>query len=233
MLDWIAFDADDTLWLNEPLYRAAQDRFVEIMAAYGRADRAREALYQTEMRNLPLYGYGIKSFGLSLLETAVRLTEGRIGGGDIGQLLETIQKMVQTPVQLLDGVAEVVATLSESYRLMLITKGDLLDQERKLAQSGLAPYFERVEIVSTKNAEVYRSLLAEHGIAPQRFLMVGNSLRSDILPVVEIGGHAVHIPYHVTWAHEVVDAPTDGYAVLEHIGQLPAFLARFAARRGS
>ncbi|HFD39704.1 MAG TPA: HAD family hydrolase [Anaerolineae bacterium] len=230
MFDWIAFDADDTLWLNEPLYQAVQDRFVEIMAAYGQADRARDALFQTEMNNLPLYGYGVKSFGLSLIETAVRLTGGRVRGDDVGQLLDLIRGMVQTPVRLLDGVAEVVAELAQSHQLMLITKGDLLDQERKLAQSGLAPYFDRVEIVSTKTAAVYRDLLARHGIAPSRFLMVGNSLRSDVLPVLEIGGQAVHIPYHTTWAHEAADPPGEGYVELEHIGQLPAFVHQAAVR---
>jgi putative hydrolase of the HAD superfamily len=229
MIDLIAFDADDTLWHNESLYQATEAQFEEILALYSQDGRARAELYQTEMRNLGTYGYGLKSFGLSMIETAIRLSGGRVRADEIGQIIELVQEMARTPVQLLDGVAEVVAELAASHRLMLITKGDLLDQERKLAQSGLATHFCHVEIVSDKNAKVYRRLLAQHGIEPQRFLMVGNSLKSDVLPVVEIGGHAVHIPYHVTWVHETVDLREEappGYVELEKIGLLPRFVAR-------
>jgi putative hydrolase of the HAD superfamily len=230
MLDLIAFDADDTLWHNESLYSATQDRLCDLLSPYGQDGRVRAELFQTEMRNLPDYGYGLKIFGLSMIETAIRLTGGQIKAAEIEQILGLIKGMAQTPVRLLDGVSEAVAALAVSHSLMLITKGDLLDQERKLAQSGLAAHFSHVEIVSKKSVEVYRSLLARYGIAPHRFLMIGNSLRSDVLPVVGLGGHAVHIPYHITWAHESVEGGphlSDGYVELEQIGLLPAFVETF------
>jgi putative hydrolase of the HAD superfamily len=233
MIDLIAFDADDTLWHNESLYQATAARLEEILAPYNPDGRVQAELFQTEMRNLATYGYGLKSFGLSMIETAVRLSGGQVRGDEIQRIIDLVQGMARTPVQLLDGVAEVVAELAASHRLMLITKGDLLDQERKLDQSGLAAHFACVEIVSHKNAEVYRRLLVQHGVAPQRFLMVGNSLKSDVLPVVEIGGHAVHIPYHVTWAHEAVeqaDESPGGYVELAHIGLLPVFVKQFQDR---
>jgi putative hydrolase of the HAD superfamily len=227
MLDLIAFDADDTLWHNESLYKATQDRFQELLAPYGQDGGAVAELYQTEMQNLRYYGYGLKSFTLSMIETAIRVTEGRIQGGEIQQIIGLAKQMVDTPVRLFEGVAEVVSALAGSYPLMLITKGDLLDQERKLAQSGLAPHFAHVEIVSDKTEAIYRSLLAQHQIAPQRFLMVGNSLRSDVLPVVALGGHAVYIPCEITWAHETASVQGDAaqrYTELAHIGQLPAYV---------
>jgi putative hydrolase of the HAD superfamily len=204
-----------------------QDRFCDLLAPYGQDGRALAELYQTEMRNLPHYGYGLKSFGLSMIEAAIRLTEGRMRAAEIEQIIGLIKEMARTPVRLLDGVPDAVATLAASHPLMLITKGDLLDQERKLAQSGLASYFSHVEIVSNKSVDVYRALLAHHGIAPHCFLMIGNSLRSDVLPVIELGGHAVHIPYDITWIHEAVDDGgdlPDGYFELEHIGLLVPFV---------
>jgi putative hydrolase of the HAD superfamily len=236
MLDLIAFDADDTLWHNERLYQATQDRFQELLAPYGQDGRAVTELYETEMQNLRYYGYGLKSFALSMIETAIRVTAGRIGGAEIQHIVGLAKEMIDTPVQLFDGVAEVVSTLAASHRLMLITKGDLLDQERKLAQSGLAPFFAYVEIVTDKTEAVYRSLLAQHQIAPQRFLMVGNSLRSDVLPVVALGGHAVYIPCDITWVHEsatVEDEASRNYAELEHIGLLPAFVQELYQQEGS
>lgn len=234
MIDLIAFDADDTLWHNERLYQATEARFQEILAPYGQDGRARAELFQTEMRNLATYGYGLKSFGLSMIETAIRLSEGRVRGDEICQIIDLVKGMARTPVQLLDGVAEVVAELAASHRLMLITKGDLLDQERKLAQSGLAAHFDHVEIVSNKDAEIYHSLLARLGIEPQCFLMIGNSLKSDVLPVVEIGGRAVHIPYHVTWAHEAVEQPEgspQGYVELANISLVPEFVVQLGEQR--
>jgi putative hydrolase of the HAD superfamily len=236
MLDLIAFDADDTLWHNESLYKATQDRFEQLLAPYGQDGRAVAELYQTEMQNLATYGYGLKGFALSMIETAIRVTDGRIQGGEILQIIGLVKAMAATPVRLFDGVAEVVAALAASHRLMLITKGDLLDQERKLAQSGLAPHFAHVEIVSDKTEAVYRSLLAQHQIDPRRFLMVGNSLRSDVLPVVALGGHAVHIPYQITWVHETAAVDhrvSQGYAELEQIGLLPAYVERLCRSEGS
>ncbi len=231
MIEVIAFDADDTLWHNETLYSAAQVRFQELLAPYGPDDGVLDELYKTEMANLPHFGYGIKSFTLSMIETAIRVSGGEISSSEIHAIVEIAKEMKQAPVQLLDHVDEVIHTLAESYRLMLITKGDLLDQQRKIDRSGLAPYFSRVEVVTDKTDEVYREMLEKHGILPEQFVMVGNSLRSDILPVVSLGAHAVHIPYHLTWAHEAVPAqPGDAqrYVELAHIGLLPEFVGRLA-----
>lgn len=227
MFDIIAFDADDTLWHNEILYTNVQDRFQELLMTYHLDGRAKEELFLTEMQNLRYYGYGIKGFALSMVETAIRVTGGRIQGREVLAIIDLAKEMVLAPVQLLDHVAEVIPALSASYTLMLVTKGDLFDQERKVAQSGLAPHFAYVEIVSEKSVDVYRTLLKKHRIVPQRFLMVGNSLRSDVLPVIALGGHAVHIPYHTTWQHEMVPERGEaqpGYVELEHIGLLPDFL---------
>jgi putative hydrolase of the HAD superfamily len=230
-IDLIAFDADDTLWHNERLYKQAEERLAKLLGSYGVDGRAGEELFATEMRNLQSYGFGLKSFGLSMIETAIRLSRGRVQGREIQQIIDLVKEMIDTPVELLDGVPEVVAALATSHRLMIITKGDLLDQERKLARSGLAGHFAHVEIVSDKNKEVYRRLLAQYQVASQRFLMVGNSLRSDVLPVVALGGRAVYIPYHTTWAHEKVDLPEElpqGYVELAHIGRLPQIVAQLS-----
>lgn len=224
----IAFDADDTLWHNESLYNMTQDRFKELLAPFHDGEIVDHQLYETEMRNLARYGYGIKSFTLSMIETAIELTEGRVGGAEIRQIIDFAHTMLAAPVRLIDGIEDVLAVLGADYRLMIITKGDLFDQETKLARSGLADYFDLVEVVSNKRPDTYAGLLAKHGVDAHRFLMVGNSLPSDILPVLEIGGHGVHIPYHITWAHEVVDeaeVPDDRCATLEDVRQLPALLA--------
>jgi putative hydrolase of the HAD superfamily len=223
MFDVIAFDADDTLWHNETIFVMTQDKFRALLTPYVEGELTEQKLFETEMRNLRYFGYGIKSFTLSMIETAIELTEGRIPGGEIRAIIEFAKAMTEHPVELLDHVAEVVPQLSERHTLMLITKGDLFDQESKLAKSGLGEHFAQIEIVSDKTPEVYRRIFAKHQIDPQRFLMIGNSLRSDILPVVEAGGRAVYIPYHYTWAHEVVTPPETehkGYVELEHVGLL-------------
>jgi putative hydrolase of the HAD superfamily len=228
-LEVIALDADDTLWHNETLYSRAQERLADLLAPFLEGDQVAGELFQTEMGNLPYFGYGIKSFALSMIETAIRVSGGRVGGPEIQQIVTLAKDMQQAPVRLLEHVEEVIPRLAASHPLMLITKGDLFDQQTKLARSGLASYFEKVEIVTEKTQQVYQALLRAHGVKAQRFLMVGNSLRSDILPVVRLGAHAVHIPYHLTWAHEVVPVEAweeDGYVELEHIGLLPAFVER-------
>lgn len=227
-IDVIAFDADDTLWHNESLYAMTTEKFLDLLAGYHERDWMMQRLHETEIRNLEYFGYGIKSFSLSMIETAIELTEGRVTGAEIGRLVELAKQMLRSPVNLLENVAETVATLAPHYRLMVITKGDLFDQESKLAQSGLADYFTHVEIVSDKHRAVYQAILAKHQIDIGRFLMVGNSPRSDILPIVELGGRAVHIPYLTTWVHEQVDEPFAhaGYYALENIGMLPALLER-------
>ena len=233
MFDIIAFDADDTLWHTERLYVAAQAKLERLLSErYGLEDIG-QALYQTELHNMPLYGFGTKAFGLSMVETAVALTGGRIRGDEVGQIVGWVHEMLAADTELLDHVAETVAQLSRSHTLMLATKGDLYDQERKLAQSGIAHHLSHVEVLADKTVERYRALLERYDLKPDRFLMVGNSLRSDILPVVALGGHAVHIPAEYTWAHEVVDGPgpkEGGYHQLAHIGELPDLIEQLARR---
>ena len=234
-IDVIAFDADDTVWHNETLYADAQSKFQELLASYDGDRAVLDELYETEMANLPCFGYGIKSFALSMIETAIRLSGGQIPAGEIQGIIDIAKGMKQAPVSLLDHVEDVIRALSDTHRLMLITKGDLLDQERKVANSGLAPYFEAVEVVTEKTADVYRDLLAKHQIVPERFVMVGNSLRSDVLPVIALGARAVHIPYRITWAHETAPVhpdEADGYVELEHIGLLPGFVGRLEKQGG-
>ncbi len=228
MVDLIAFDADDTLWHNERMFQATEAQFAELLADYHSAEWVRERLFATEMKNLDHFGYGIKGFILSMIETALDLTESRIGGAEIRRIVEWGHEMLLHPVQLLDGVRETVESLADRYRLMLLTKGDLFDQESKLARSGLGEFFSAVEIVSAKNASVYRTIMTRHNVAPERFVMVGNSLRSDVLPALEAGGYAVHIPYEMTWAHEHLEAEVlagKEFASLERITQLPDWLA--------
>lgn len=225
MFDLIAFDADDTLWHNETLFRLTQQQYRELLTPYLQRPWNDDVLYHTEMRNLQHFGYGIKGFILSMIETAVEMTDGQVPGHVIQQIIDMGKKMRAAPVELLDHVAEVIPALAETCALMLLTKGDLLDQESKVARSGLAEYFRYVEIVSDKTPAIYRMLLAKYGLAPQRFLMIGNSLRSDVVPVVESGGMAIHIPYHTTWAHEHVEELPAGIVQLDHIGLLPEWIA--------
>ena len=225
--DLIAFDADDTLWHNERLYTEAQASFKRLLGQYRSPQWIDERLYQTEMHNLEHFGYGIKAFALSMIETAVELTEGRISGKDIQAIINLAKEMLAADVELLDHTAETVSHLATIYPLMLVTKGDMRDQEMKIARSGLGSYFRHIEIVSDKSRENYKSLLQRHRIKPERFLMVGNSLRSDILPVLALGAWAVYIPYAMTWAHELAEPPPSGqpgYYEIEHLGQLPALL---------
>jgi putative hydrolase of the HAD superfamily len=222
----LAFDADDTLWHNETLYAETQEAFRTLLRPFHDDAWIDARLHDTEMRNLRRYGYGIKGFTLSMIETALELTEDRLDGPGVRKVLELGQAMLDKPVEPLPGVAEVLAELAGAYDLMLITKGDLFDQETKLAKSGLGRHFSRVEIVSEKDEATYRALLVRHGLRPGAFTMVGNSVKSDILPVLALGGRAVHIPYHLTWAHEVVASPVEApFPVLESIRDLPGLLA--------
>lgn len=228
--DIIAFDADDTLWHNETLFSVTQERFQEMLTRYEGVDFSLEKLYEIETRNLNTFGYGIKGFTLSMIEAAIELTQGRILGSDVQRIIDFSRAMLHAPVQLIDYVDELIPQLAQSYTLMLITKGDLFDQESKIAQSGLADYFSQIEIVSEKHKDTYANILRKRNVAPERFMMIGNSLRSDILPIVELGGTAVYIPYHLTWAHEHVEHDTEAtqYITLEHIGQLPSLLERLS-----
>jgi putative hydrolase of the HAD superfamily len=226
MLRTLAFDADDTLWHNETYYAETQEAFRSLLRPYHDDAWIDARLHDTEMRNLGHYGYGIKGFTLSMIETALELTEDRLDGVGIRQVVDLGKAMLAKPVEPLPGVAEVLQLLAGSYNLMVITKGDLFDQETKLVKSGLGGQFAKVEIVSEKDEVTYAAILERHGIAPSSFIMVGNSVKSDILPVLALGGRAVHIPYHLTWAHEMVASPEGSpFPVLESIRELPALLA--------
>lgn len=231
MLDIIAFDADDTLWHNERLYSHAQEKLVSLLARYGISDDVYERLYTQEVQNIPIYGYGIKSFTLSMIELSIELTEGLVKAEDVAAIIQIAKAMLTADVVLFEGVENTVRELSQDFDLMVITKGDLIDQESKLRRSGIDGYFRCVEIVSEKSNDVYQSLLEKYDINPNRFLMVGNSLKSDILPVVQIGAHAVYVPYELTWMHEKIpDQQIDPTAFheIENLSLLPPLVKRLS-----
>ncbi|MCV0415076.1 MAG: HAD family hydrolase [Brevundimonas sp.] len=227
----VGLDADDTLWHNETIFRLTHARFVDLLDDHGDADVIEARLAQVERRNLRLYGYGIKGFTLSMIETAMELCDGGAPPEVVREILAAGREMLAHPVETLPGVDEVVAQLSERYRLVLITKGDLLDQERKLAASGLGERFSAVEIVSEKDRGTYERVFARHGTGAAEAVMAGNSMKSDVLPAIEAGAFGVHIPYHVTWAHELADAPEGHprYVSLSRIGELPDWIAAIDA----
>lgn len=221
----VGLDADDTLWHNETVFRLTQARFLELLGEH-ETTIVEARLAEVEQRNLRLYGYGIKGFTLSMIETAMELCNGDAPGSVIREILAAGREMISHPVETLPGVDAAVAALSERYRLVLITKGDLLDQERKLAASGLGDLFAAVEIVSEKDRMTYERVFARHGTGASEAVMVGNSMKSDVLPALEAGAFAVHIPYAVTWAHELAAAPEDHdrYSALQAFGELPRWL---------
>jgi len=224
----LAFDGDDTLWHNETHFELTQGEFRDLIKRHVPDVDVGARLFATEMANLKLYGYGIKSFTLSMLETAIAITEGRVPAADLEVILGWGKRMLQEPTELLDGVVETLREMAGRFTLLVITKGDLFDQESKLARSGLAELFSAVEILSDKNVDSYRKVLSRRGVAPADFVMVGNSLRSDVVPVVEMGGRAVHIPYHLTWDHEQVEEdslPGKGWYRLTSIRELGPLLA--------
>ncbi len=226
----IGFDADDTLWHNENIFENVHERYYTLLARYHDAATVERALYETEMRNLELYGYGIKGFMLSAIETAISLTDGKVGTGEIRDLIGLGREMLDHPVELLPHARETLEILAESHRMILITKGDLRDQERKLAKSGIARYFAAIEIVSEKDKGTYERILARHGVEPRLFLMVGNSVKSDILPVLELGGLGVHVPYRITWGHEQAETPTSEDGRFYHaasIRDVPQIVSRW------
>ena len=221
----IAFDGDDTLWRNEDIFTLSQARYRAILAAHVDLDAENldERLAATERRNLATYGYGVKGFTLSMIETAIEITREAIPASDLAVILRLGQAMLSHPVEVLDGVRETLASLkARDHELWLITKGDLFDQESKIARSGLEPFFERIEIVSEKDQGTYRRILDRAGVDAGEFAMVGNTVRSDVLPVLALGARAFHVPYHTTWAHEAAEAPDGhaGFVVLEGIGAL-------------
>jgi len=224
----VGLDADDTLWHNETIFRLTQDRLREMLSAFADHDTTNARLAEVEKRNLRLYGYGVKGFTLSMIETAMELTGGEPPGRLIADILAAGREMLSEPVEPLPGVDQALAELSEAgYRLVLVTKGDLLHQEQKLAASGLGDLFAAVEIVSEKDASTYTRVFERHGTGAAEAAMCGNSMRSDILPALEAGSWGVYIPYHITWAHELAEAPQDHPRLVEldSISKLPAWLA--------
>jgi putative hydrolase of the HAD superfamily len=232
--DVIAFDGDDTFWHNERLYLQTQAGLADLLARYSVGGKTLdERLYQAESRNIKVFGYGIKSFTLSMIETGIELTGGNLSGQDVLAIIDLARAQLEAPVELLEQVSGTVPRLAAYYHLMVITKGDPLDQETKLARSGLVEFFRDIEVVSDKIPESYARLFKNHALDPRRVLMVGNSLRSDILPVLELGGYAVYVPYPGTWLHEAAKAPASGtprYYQLEHLGQLPGLLEQLEAQ---
>ncbi|MEY8848943.1 HAD family hydrolase [Psychroserpens sp. XS_ASV72] len=200
----IGFDADDTLWVNETYFRDAELEFAKLLSSYETVNKIDQELFKMEMKNLPLYGYGVKGFVLSMVEMALELSNNNVSNATINAILNIGKDMLNKPVELLDGVEETLKALSQNYRLILVTKGDLLDQERKLEKSGLIDYFHHIEVLSDKQEANYSKLLNHLDIMPSEFLMVGNSLKSDILPLVNIKAKAIHVPFHTTWLHEQV-----------------------------
>ena len=201
----IAFDADDTLWINEPYFQETEKKFCELLEDYLPQHTVEKELLKTEMQNLALYGYGIKAFMLSMIETALNVSGKTAGMEVIEKTIQYGKDLLAKPIELLDSVEDVLKALQPHYRLVVATKGDLLDQERKLKNSGIAHYFHHIEIMSDKQQADYQKLIKHLDITPSEFAMIGNSLKSDVLPVLEIGGHGFHVPYHVTWAHEKVE----------------------------
>ncbi len=224
MFDLIGFDADDTLWENEYLFYNAQKRLGEILKNY--SEKPNDVLLQVEKQNLSNYGYGIKGFILSLIETSLKLSKGKIENRYIEEFLDLGKEMLSEPVKIIDGVESTLKSLSHNHNLILITKGDLLNQEKKIKNSNLSQYFNFIEIVSEKNEQVYLNILGKYNFNPSKFLMVGNSLNSDILPVLKIGGMGLYIPHELTWDHEKVDKISNilDYVELESIFQIIPWL---------
>jgi putative hydrolase of the HAD superfamily len=205
----IGFDADDTLWINEPYFQEVEHEFCRILKPWIDESTTSKELFKTEMQNLEIYGFGAKGFMLAMIETALQVTNGAVSSEALSKIIEKGKSLMTRPIQLLDGVEEVLSCLQGKYRLILATKGDLLDQERKLQKSGLAGYFHHIEIMSDKQEANYRKLLNHLDIEPHEFLMVGNSVKSDIIPVVHIGSQAIHVPFEVTWQHEQYTHPVE------------------------
>ncbi|HEX2607190.1 MAG TPA: HAD family hydrolase [Flavisolibacter sp.] len=205
----IAFDADDTLWINEPYFQETEKEFIALMEDYLPQHTSSRELLQVEIRNLPLYGYGIKGYTLSMIEAALDISNRTISIEVIDKIIGFGKALLARPIELLEGIEEVLTALKSRYRLVVATKGDLLDQERKLKNSGLEHYFHHIEIMSDKGERDYQKLIRHLDIQPSNFLMIGNSLKSDVLPVLQLGGHAIHVPYHTTWAHEVIEHTID------------------------
>ena len=222
----VGFDADDTLWRCEDTFQEAEAMFAELVGPHApEGIDVLDSLHAIELDNVPISGYGVKAFMLSMVQAAVTATSGRVPAPVIGQLVDHAHDMLMQPVELLDGVPETLAAVGRTHRLVLITKGDLVHQIRKVRTSGLAHHFERIEVVLEKDVATYQRVLGGWSIDPTRFAFVGNSVKSDVLPIVELGGAGVHVPYHITWGHEVVDDHDGGFTELASIRDVPAWLA--------
>lgn len=227
----LGFDADDTLWENMQFYRMTEGQFAKLLDDYADHDHIEKTLLDTERRNIKLYGYGIKGFALSMIETALDVTNDRVGAEVIRRIIELAHDMYSHPIRPLPKVEETLERLAEHYHMIVITKGDLFDQERKLAQSGLGEYFDGIEIVSEKGRYTYESIFSQHADGAQNAVMIGNSVKSDILPALEAGSWAIHVPHHTTWAMEHADSP-DGHErfhVVQNIGEVPDILKKLVA----
>ena len=223
----IGFDADDTLWVNETYFRDAETEFANLLSQFETPNKIDQELFKMEMKNLPVYGYGVKGFVLSMVEMAIELSNGTVSNKVISKILDIGKDMINKDVELLDGVEEVLKKLSNKYKLIVATKGDLLDQERKLEKSGLLDYFHHIEVLSDKKEANYSKLLNHLDINPTEFLMVGNSLKSDILPLINIKSKAIHVPFHTTWAHEEVNVnknQSEQYHTVNSLLELPELL---------
>lgn len=230
----VAFDADDTLWVNETMFRDCISLFCDLLSGYDDHEVLGKTLESTQTRNLEVFGYGAKSFTLSMIETAIEVSGGQVASGVISQIIAMGKEMNRHPVRLIDGIEEVLRRLSERFRLMLITKGDLIEQERKICKSGLKDYFSCIKVVSEKDETAYKSCLDLHGIKQDEFLMVGNSVKSDVLPVINIGAQAIHIPFHTTWCHEQVCCSKlvgKDFMTLDHASELLPVLLGDKVRR--
>ncbi|MEL6557396.1 MAG: HAD family hydrolase [Bacteroidota bacterium] len=234
MIKTIAFDADDTLWVNETIFTSTRDKIEHLLKDYVTHQSLEKTLYETEIKNLNIFGYGIKGFMLSTIETCIEITQRQIDGETIQKLIDLGKDMLSHPVEILPGIENAVKSLQGNYQLMIITKGDLFDQESKIARSGLADYFDIIEVVSEKNEKTYQNLLNKYDINSNDFLMIGNSIKSDILPICKIGGEAIHIPFHTTWEHEIVsqkDANGHQYYTLSSIEELQQCIGQINQRK--
>jgi putative hydrolase of the HAD superfamily len=231
-LSTIGFDADDTLWQNEQFFRMTEKVFADLLRDHAEPEHLSQRLLEAEKRNLAVYGFGIKGFTLSMIETAIEVTEGRAPARVIGEILEAGRTMLGHPVETLPHARETLEALAPRYRLVLITKGDLFDQERKLAQSGLGELFDAIEIVSDKSTATYERVFARHGDGAERAMMIGNSLKSDVAPALEAGSWGVYVPHDLTWVLERIEEPAHAprFRKIEHLGQLPTLIDEIGNR---
>lgn len=222
----VAFDADDTLWINEPFFREAEQQFCILMEDYLTHQSISQILFKTQVDNLPLYGYGIKGFTLSMIESAEIISKGTLNVKIIDKIVKIGKGLLTKPVELIDDVEAILQELQKKYRLVVATKGDLKDQHRKLHKSGLGSYFHHIEVMTDKEKIDYEKLLLRLDVQPEEFIMIGNSLRSDVLPVLELGGYAVHVPFHTTWLHEHIEHPVihENFTSIKKLSEIKGLL---------